>query len=149
MKSTSLQVFFALAAKMTLQIHPLNVTAAFLNGTLREMVFMRQPKGFEELGKEAWVWKLKCALYGLKQGGCEWYACIDKFLMQNLGFAHTFADHLLYVYKSGSSVIIVPLYVDDLLIGYEDENHMLQIKDALEQWFKMVDAGPASGVLGM
>ena len=91
---------------------------------------------------------MKHALYRLKQGGCQWYACIDKFLMQNLGFACTFTDHSLYVYESRSSVIIVPLYVDDLLIGYEDENHMLQIKD-LEQWFKMVDAGPASWVLGM
>ena len=43
----------------------------------------------------------------------------------------------------------MPLYVDDLLIGYKDEQHMLQIKAALEQQFKMVDAGPAAWVLGM
>ena len=66
-----------------------------------------------------------------------------------LGFRHTFADHSVYVYKSHSSVIIVPLYVDDLLIGFNNEDHMLHIKAALEQCFKMVDAGPTSWVLGM
>ena len=70
-KSASLQVFFALAAKMALHICHLDVTAAFLNGTLREMVYMWQLKGFEEAGKETWVWKLNQALYRLKQGGCE------------------------------------------------------------------------------
>ena len=101
---------------------------------------MRQLKGFEEARKESWVWKLNQALYGLKQGGCEWYACIDDFLTKKLGFTCTFTDHSIYVYESDSSVIIVPLYVNDLLIGYKDENHMQWIKAALEQHFKMVDA---------
>ena len=110
---------------------------------------MRQPKGFEEKGRESWVWKLNQALYGLKQGGHEWYACIDEFFTQNLNFTCTFVDHSIYIYESGSSLIIMPLYVNDLLIGYKDEQHMLQVKAALEQRFKMVDAGPAAWVLGM
>ena len=89
------------------------------------------------------------AIYGLKQGGREWYTCIDEFFKDMLGFTRTFADHSLYIYESGSSVIIVPLYVDDLLIGFKDEQHMLQIKGSLEKRFKMTDAGPASWVLGM
>ena len=66
-----------------------------------------------------------------------------------MGFVCTFTDHSVYVYECGSSVIIVPLYVDDLLIGFKDEEHMLRIKKALEERFKMTDAGPASWVLGM
>ena len=92
-KSTSLHVFFALAAIIGLRICHLDVTAAFLNGTLKETVYMRQPKGFEETGKETWVWKLNRALYGLKQGGREWYTCINDFFTQELGFMHTFVDH--------------------------------------------------------
>ena len=105
---------------ITLQICHLDVTAAFLNGTLQEMVYMRQLRGFEEKGKELWVWKLKKAIYSLKQGGHEWYTCIDEFFTNDLGFVHTFANHSVYIYKCGSSVIIVPLYVDDLLIGFKD-----------------------------
>ena len=42
----------------------MDITSAFLNGVLNEMVYMHQPKGFEVVGKEKWVWKLKKVLYG-------------------------------------------------------------------------------------
>src|SRR5260221_13631211 len=88
-KSASLRVFFAMCAKLSYNIRHMDVTSAFLNGTLNETVYMRQPKGFEEPGKEDWVWKLKKALYGRKQGGCEWYNCIVDFLTKLLGLSQT------------------------------------------------------------
>ena len=148
-KSALLQVFFALCAKLSFKTCHMDVTSAFLNGTLNETVYMCQPKGFEVPGKEHWVWRLKKALYGLKQGGHEWYHCINDFLINTLGLTRTFADHLVYVYETKDSVILLPLYVDDLLIGYHDDHDMQRIKSALESQFKMVDAGPASWVLGM
>ena len=110
----------------------MDVTSAFLNGVLNETVYMHQPKGFEEPGKEDWVWKLKKALYGLKQGGHEWYHCIDNFLTKTLRLTCTFADHSVYVYETKNSVIFIPLYVDDLLIGYCSDPEMEYIKSALE-----------------
>ena len=110
----------------------MDVTSAFLNGILNETVYMHQLKGFEVPGKENWVWKLKKALYGLKQGGCEWYHCINDFLTNELGLTCTFADHSVYVYKTNDSVVLVPLYVDDLFISYHNEPDMLHIKTALE-----------------
>ncbi len=148
-KSASLQVFFALCASLGLHIQQMDVTGAFLNGILKERVFMRQPKGFKEPGKEDWVWKLNKALYGLKQGGREWYQCINEFFTKDLGLTHTYADHSVYIYQTGSSTTIIPLYVDDLLISYNDNDAMLHLKAGLERWFKMVDVGPASWVLGM
>src|SRR6266850_7770568 len=127
----------------------MDVTSTFLNGILNETVYMRQPQGFEESGKEGWVWKLKKALYGLKQGGHEWYHCIDEFLMKTLGLTQMFADHSVYVYETKDSIVLLPLYVDDLLIGYHHDLHMEHIRGALEKCFKMVNAGPASWVLGM
>jgi len=61
----------------------------------------------------------------------------------------TFADHLVHVYETEDSVVLLPLYVDDLLIGYHDDHHMECIRGTLVQHFKMVIAGPASWVLGM
>src|SRR6266478_1381858 len=72
-------------AKLSFKTWHMDITSAFLNGVLNKTVYMHQPKGFEVLGKEAWVWKLKKALYSLKQGGHEWYHCINKFLMKTLG----------------------------------------------------------------
>ena len=109
---------------------------------------MRQPKGYEVEGKENWVWRLHKALYGLKQGGREWYAVIDGFFLEH-GFTRTFADHCVYVFQHGNTLVIVPLYVDDLLMGYSDEDEMGKIKAHLERRFEMKDLGPVSWVLGM
>src|SRR5260370_10766569 len=102
---------------------------------------MHQPNGFEEPRKEGWVWKLKKVLYGLKwQGGHEWYHCIDDYLMTTLGLTHTFADHSVYVYETKDSMVLVPLYINDLLIGYCNEPKMEHIKSPLEQHFKTFNA---------
>ena len=45
----------------------MDVKIAFLNGDLKEEIYMRQPKGFVEPGKEKKVCKLVKFLYGLKQ----------------------------------------------------------------------------------
>ena len=116
----------------TAYMHHMDVTSAFLNGILNETVYMKQPKGFEEPGKEGWVWRLKKVLYGLKQGGHEWYHCIDNFLTNSLGLTWTFADHSVYVYENHNSVIFIPLYVSNLLIGYCDNTEMECIKSSLE-----------------
>ena len=71
-------------------------------------------------------------------GGHEWYHCIDDFLTTELGLTHTYADHLVYVYETNESVILILLYVDNLLIGYHDDSEMECIKSALENCFKMV-----------
>ena len=84
-----------------------------------------------------------------KARGHEWYHCINEFFPKDLGFTHTFADHSIYIYQHGTSTTIIPLYVDNLLIGYNDGDAMLHIKTALKCRFKMVDVGPASWVLGM
>jgi hypothetical protein len=87
-------------------------------------------------------------LYRLKQGGREWYAVIDGFFLE-LGFARAYADHCVYILQRGNTLIIIPLYVDDLLIGYNDDRQMGKIKASLEERFEMKDLGPVSWVLGM
>jgi Reverse transcriptase (RNA-dependent DNA polymerase) len=80
-KSASMQVFFALCTQPHLKICHMDVKCAYLNGILEDKVYMHQPKGYEEPGKEMWVWKLKWALYGLKQGSRCWR---DKTLLHRI-----------------------------------------------------------------
>src|SRR5260370_21389439 len=150
-KSASLWVFFTLCTKLSFKMCHMDMTSTFLNGTLNETVYMCQPKGFELTRKEHWVWRLKKVLYGLKQGGHEWYHCINNFLTNTLGLTQTFTDHSVYVYKNETkdSILLLPLYADDLLIRYHDDHDMEHIKGMLESQFKMVDAVPASCVLVM
>ena len=63
----SLHTLVALAVQKGLSLHQMDVTAAFLNGDLKEEVYMKQPKKFAEEGKEHLVCKLKHSLNGLKQ----------------------------------------------------------------------------------
>ena len=54
----------------------MDIKSAYLNGSITEDIYMRQPKGYKEHGKEAMVAKLRKGLYSLKQAGHEWYATL-------------------------------------------------------------------------
>ena len=64
-KMTSIRAILGLAAKLDLEVEQLDVKTAFLHGDLEEEIYMEQPEGFEESGKEHLVCGLKKSLYGL------------------------------------------------------------------------------------
>ena len=66
-KLTTLRLLLAEAASRDWEVHQMDVETAYLYGELQEEVYMRQPPGFEEPGKEDWVCRLHKGLYGLKQ----------------------------------------------------------------------------------
>ncbi|KAK9680315.1 Reverse transcriptase (RNA-dependent DNA polymerase) [Popillia japonica] len=75
----------ALSVQLNFKITHLDVKTAFLNGVLKENVFMAQPEGFIVPGYESKVCKLKKAVYGLKQSSRTWNNKVDDVLL-NLGF---------------------------------------------------------------
>ena len=72
-KTTSIRTVLSIAASVNLEIEQLDVKTAFLHGKLDEEIYMQQPKGFAEKGKENLVCRLKKSLYGLKQVPRKWY----------------------------------------------------------------------------
>ena len=80
---------------------------AFLHGDLHEEIYMEQPEGFEEKGKEKLVCKLKKSLYGLKQAPRQWYRKFDSFMTSN-GYKRTSGDPCVYFKKfSGGLPLVV------------------------------------------
>ena len=73
----------------------MHVKSAFLNGTIKEEVYTKQPDGFKELGKEDHVWRLKRALYGLKRAPRACYERLDTYLIQQ-GFKRGSTNNNLY-----------------------------------------------------
>ena len=69
----------------------MDVKTAFLNGLLREEVYLEQPKGFEIHERESHVCRIKKALYGLKQAPRTWYSRIDSNLL-SIGFQKSEVD---------------------------------------------------------
>ena len=71
------------AAIFDLKIHEMDVKTVFLNGDLKEEIFMDKPKGFVELGQESKVCKLTKSLYGLKQAPKQWHEKFDFYMIEN------------------------------------------------------------------
>ena len=125
----------------------MNVKTKFLNGELREEVYIEQPEGFVTHSKETHVCRLKRALYGLKQAPRAWYEWIDTYL-QKMGFVKSEADANLYYLMVGGEILILVLYVDDLfLIG--SLGLIVDCKRNLAEEFEMKDLGLMHYFLGM
>lgn len=148
-KMTSIRAILGLAAKLDLEIEQLDVKTAFLHGDLEEEIYMEQPEGFVEPGKEHLVCRLKKSLYGLKQAPRQWYKKFDLFMTQH-NFTKTSADHCVFVknYENGESIILL-LYVDDMLIVGKDKAKIAALKKALSKSFAMKDLGAVKKILGM
>ncbi|GJU48324.1 retrovirus-related pol polyprotein from transposon TNT 1-94 [Tanacetum coccineum] len=77
----SIRIFLAFAAHMNMVVYQMDVKTAFLNGNLREEVYVSQPDGFVDQDNPNHVYKLKKALYGLKQAPRAWYDMLSSFLI--------------------------------------------------------------------
>ena len=74
----SIRSVVSLGTQHKLQLHQMDVSAAFLHGELTEEVYMKQPEGFVEEGKEHLVCHLKRSIYGLKQSPRCWNHALDS-----------------------------------------------------------------------
>ena len=143
----SLRTVIAFAAQHGLKLHQMDVTTAFLNGELKEEVYMRQPEGFTAEGKENLVCKLNKSIYGLKQSPRCWNSALDSYL-KKMGFLQVPGDPCLYVSSEGE-MFIIAVYVDDILLAGESSKRMNAVKQALSNKFKMKDMGELSYFLGI
>ena len=71
----------SLSALEDLELESVDISSAYLNGELKEEVYMRQPEGFEEKTPQ-WVWHLRKALYGLKQAGRIWSQLLHAGMLE-------------------------------------------------------------------
>jgi len=115
------RVLLALVAEEGWSVHHMDVKSAFLNDDLKEEVYVRQPLGFAVAGEEDKVYRLRKAVYGLRQAPHAWNAKLDAIL-KAMGFTQSAHEAAVYRPGSGRSVLLVGEYVDDLIItGAEEE----------------------------
>nr|GEZ19213.1 retrovirus-related Pol polyprotein from transposon TNT 1-94 [Tanacetum cinerariifolium] len=77
----AIRIFLAYAAHKNMVVYQMDVKTAFLNGNLREEVYVTQPNGFVDQDNPNHVYKLKNALYGLKQASRAWYDMLSSYLL--------------------------------------------------------------------
>jgi Reverse transcriptase (RNA-dependent DNA polymerase) len=146
---SSLRMVLALAAHYDLELHHMDVKSAYLNGDLEEEIYMEQPEGAPIIkGKEDWVCRLHKSLYGLKQAGRTWHTKIDE-AFQRRGLVPLASDPCVYIRRTETSLIIIALYVDDLVLAASALSELQALKADLTAEFDMEDLGEASFVLGI
>ena len=145
---TSIRCALALAAHNKWPIFQMDVKSAFLNGDLKEEVYVEQPPGFEILEQQNMVYRLHKALYGLKQAPKAWHDKIDTFF-HSLGFQNCNADSNLYVFSQDNLLCLIILYVDDLLITGSLAPKIEEVRADLKTTFEMTDLGLLHYFIGM
>lgn len=126
----------------------MDVVTAFLNGKLKEEIYMQQPPEYSEQGKEHLVYKLKKSLYGLKQSPRCWNTALREH-MGSVHFKQSTADPCVFIQTETGGVTVVAVYVDDLIIIAKMTEKMEGVKRNLATQYKMKDLGKLHYCLGI
>ena len=125
----------ALAAKYYLKLHQSDITSVFLNGELKEDIYIKQPEEFMMKGKEHHVCKLKRSLYGLKQSPRCWNDC----QMKKMGLKQLKNDPCIYTLSSEVEMFIVAVYVDDFIVESKSSTCVHKFLKNLSENFNIED----------
>ncbi|GJU06319.1 retrovirus-related pol polyprotein from transposon TNT 1-94, partial [Tanacetum coccineum] len=115
----AVQIFVAYVAHKSFPIYQMDVKMAFLNGPLKEEVYVAQPDGFVDPDHPEKVYSLRKALYGLKQAPRAWYDELSNFPMSK-GFTKGTIDPTLFTIRYGEDILLVQIYVDDIIFRTSD-----------------------------
>ena len=144
----TIRLILALAAQYEWKIFQLDVKSAFLHEKLEEEVFIEHPEGFIKKEKEDKVYRLKKALYNLKQAPRAWYNKIEAYFIRE-GFEKCSSEHTLFTKKEGGNILIVSLYVDDLIFTVGNKSMCDKFKSSMMREFDMSDLGMMRYFLGI
>ena len=144
----SIRILLAIAAFHDYEIWQMDVKTAFLNGHLEENVYMTQPEGFENPRDAGKVCKLIRSIYGLKQASRSWNIRFDEEV-KKLNFIKCEEEPCVYKRFSGSVIMFLVLYVDDILLIGNDIPSLEKTKSSLKKVFSMKDLGEAAYILGI
>jgi hypothetical protein len=108
---------------------------------------MRQPEGFAEKDN-TWVARLLKGLYGLKQGGWEWFKRLEEVLSQ-LGFSCICSDGSIFIWEKNGVQVIYPVFVDNITFASKSKAKIAELKAAIAKHFKLCNLGPTTFQLGV
>ncbi|GKB05267.1 putative ribonuclease H-like domain-containing protein [Tanacetum coccineum] len=144
----AIRIFLANAASKNMTVYQMDVKTAFLNGELKEEVYVSQPEGFVDPDRPHHVYRLKKALYGLKQAPRAWYDTLSKFLLAQ-GFSKGVVDPTLFIRKTGKHTLHVQIYVDDIIFASTDPKDCDRFSNEMSSKFQMSMMGQISFFLGL
>ena len=133
---TIVRTLLAIASVLQWTISQLDVKNAFLNGELREEVYMQPPPGYSV--PAGMVCRLRRSLYGLKQAPRAWFEHFSSVII-DAGFKPSDHNPALFVHTSPRGRTLLLLYVDDMIITGDDSQFIDFVKIRLSNKFSMSD----------
>ncbi|CAI7888685.1 unnamed protein product [Closterium sp. NIES-54] len=146
-KPPTICMLMDVAAREEFEIKSMDASSAFLQGRLKETVFMDRPDGFPGEFPPNTVWKLNRPVYGLKQAPREWHNKVKEVLL-SLDFHPSSADPTLFTCRHSEPFYIL-VYVDDFILVAKDSAQMTSVQAALSKALQMKDLGDLKHYLGM
>ncbi|CAI7914953.1 unnamed protein product [Closterium sp. NIES-54] len=140
-KMTTLRVLLHVAAQRDYELHSLEFSTAFLQGSLHEEIWLRCPPGFTGSFPAGTQWSLRQPVYGLRQAPREWHDTLRTTLAA-LGFAPSTADPSLFLRLDTSlPPLYILVYVDDLVFATADIAGLAHVKSDLQKRHTCTDLG--------
>ncbi|CAI7903710.1 unnamed protein product, partial [Closterium sp. NIES-54] len=148
-KMTTLRVLLYVAAQRDYELHSLDFSTAFLQGSLHEEIWLRRPPGFTGSFPPGTQCSLRRPVYGLRQAPCEWHDTLRTTLAA-LGFAPSTADPSLFL-RTDTSLppFYILVYVDDLVFATADTDGLAHVKSELQKRHTCTDLGELCSYLGL
>jgi hypothetical protein len=143
----SIRILFVYATYHGFKLYQMDVKSAFLNGPIKEEVYVEQLPGFEDSEYPNHVYKLSKALYGLKQAPRAWYEFLRDFLI-TIGFKVEKADPTLFTKTIAKDLFICQIYVDDIIFGSTNKSSCEELSRIMIQKFEMSMMGELKYFLG-
>jgi hypothetical protein len=130
----AIRILLAFFVAKGFKLHQIDVKSVFLNGVLEEEVYVRQPSGFESEKYPHRVYKLRKALYGLKEAPRAWYRRLRWFLFKR-GFEMGKVDQTLFLVRQGRDILIMQVYVDYIVFGGSSNSLVARFAEDMSREF--------------
>ncbi|CAI7752161.1 unnamed protein product [Closterium sp. NIES-54] len=148
-KMTTLRVLLHVAAQRDYELHSLDFSTAFLQGSLHEEIWLRRPHGFTGSFPTGTQWSLRRPVYGLRQAPREWHDTFRTTLAA-LGFVPSTADSSLFLRTDNSMPpFYVLVYVDDLVFATAHTEALTLVKSELQKRHTCTDLGELRSYFGL
>jgi hypothetical protein len=118
------------------KLYQIDVNITFLNGPIKEDVYVEQPPDFKSEGYPNHVYKLHKTLYGLYQAPRAWYECLRHFLIEN-GFRISKTDSTLFTRKMGKDLFVCQIYIDNIIFGSTNKSFCDEFSKIMTDRFEM------------
>ncbi|CAI7882201.1 unnamed protein product [Closterium sp. NIES-54] len=146
---TTLRVLLHVAAQRDYELHSLDFSTAFLQGSLHKEIWLRRPPGFTGSFPAGTLWSLRRPVYGLRQAPREWHDTL-RTTLASLGFAPSTTDPSMFLRTDATlPPFYVLVYVDDLVFATADTEALAHVKSELQKRHTCTDLGELTSYLGL